>query len=965
MNPPLSRRRLIVAATVGAGAAALPSAVSAGRAAAAVPPQVTLPERGSHDTAAATNWSDGFVTGNGEYGAILYGTPTLEKVVVNHHRFVLPNGTRRLAPPVLANRLDGVRNKALAGDFAGATTDFTSGWSLRYTQQFHPGYELRLSTPGMTTADNYARIVDYRTGEVSSTWTDGSGTWTRRAFVSRADHVIVHELGSAPGRTVDLTLSVNTGLSGVPASVGFTTLATMSGADGYLNLRGTYPAGQGAFGYEGVTRVVATGGSVRVSGATIVVTAATRVLLLTKLGRYESATAWDARPLHAALAALAADYPTLLAPHVARHAPLYDRSRLDLRISPTDRQLPTGELIARQNNNRNVVDLALLERLYDSGRYLFLSSSGVLPPRLTGLWTGAWDGAWAGDFTTDANVNFQVAGGNILDLTEVMTGYFDLILGQLGDWRTNARNIYGTRGLLAPTRTDGEDGLMFHFDGGFPGHTWTGGADWLLYPLLEYYQVTGDAGFYRDRLAPALLELALFYEDFLTRVDSGGRVVFVPCFSVENVPGNTRRQLSINATGEIAAGRHALRAAIEAATVLGVEQGAGQGVQRWTALLGRLPDYRINGDGALAEWAWPTLTDNYNHRHAQHMYPVWPLHEITPEDRPDLTGPARRALDLRGDESLEAHGAVHRCLARARLKDGAGVYANLRKILGNNMVFRSLMTSHNPNLTTYNADAANSLPAIVAEALVYTRPGVLELLPALPDQLAKGTITGVRGRCRIRIDSLTWDVGAGTATATVTSDVTQTVTLICRRGISTIDTSAPVEASPLGGFARRVTLTAGVRTQLTVGLSGGGPDPGAGTVRLVNRNSGKVLDVNGGSTADGATVIQWPWSGAANQRWRLLANSDGSYRLSSVASGKVLTSTGDNQGATLVQSTDTNGANQCWKLTPAATAGYQRLVNVRTGLCADVEGGSGADGARVIQWSANGGANQEWQLVTL
>lgn len=960
MNTPINRRHFIATTLATAGAAALPTALFAGTADAAVPPQVTLPQRGIYDTTAAGNWTDAFLTGNGEYGAMIHGAPTLEKVIFTHHRFVLPNGTRNVTPPVLSGRLAGVRDKALAGDFNGATGDFTSGWSLRWTQTFHPGYELQISTPQMTGVGDYARITDFRTGEVTSTWTDSSGTWTRRAFVSRADRVIVHELTPAPGRTIDATLSVNTALSGVPGSVGFTTLATVSNGDGYLNLRGRYPSGQGAFGYEGVTRVVVSGGSVRVSGSSIVVSAAAKVLLLTKLDRYESSTAWDARPLHAALATLGTDYAASLTRHTPLHTALYDRSRLDLNVSAADRRLSTGELIARQNANRNVIDLALLERMYDSGRYLFLSSSGVLPPRLTGLWTGAWDAAWAGDFTTDANVNFQVAGGNILSLTEAMDGYFTLILGQLDDWRTNARNLYGTRGLLAPSRTDGEYGKMLHFDGGFPGHTWVGGADWLLYPLLEYYQVTGDATFYRTKLAPVLIELALFYEDFLTRTDAGGKVIFVPCFSMENSPGNTGRQLSINASGEIAAGKHALQAAIEAANFLGTEQGSGQGVQRWTALLAKMPDYRINGDGALAEWSWPSLTDRYNHRHVQHMYPVWPLHEINPEDKPDLVRYASRALDLRGDESGEAHGAIHRALARARLKDGAGVYGNLRKILGNNMVYRSLMTSHNPNLSIYNADAANSLPAILAEALIYTRPGVLELLPALPDQLAKGTITGVRGRNRIRIDALTWDLAARTVTAGVISDLTQTVTLICRRGIASITTGAAVTTSPLGGHARQVALTAGTTTQITVELSAG--TPSTGIVRLVNRRSGKVLDVYGGSTAEGAAAVQWPWTGGTNQQWRMLQNSDGSFRLSSVSSGKVLTSPNTNQGTALVQAADTNAANQRWRLV-AATTGYSRLVNAGNNLCADVEGGSTADGARIIQWPSNGGTNQEWQVV--
>lgn len=102
----------------------------------------------------------------------------------------------------------------------------------------------------MTTVNDYGRVDDFRTGEVSSSWTDQCGTWTRRAVVSRADDVIVHELILAPGRTIDTTLGVNTALDGVPSSVGFPTRATTSNGSGYLNLRGTYPSGQGAFGYE-------------------------------------------------------------------------------------------------------------------------------------------------------------------------------------------------------------------------------------------------------------------------------------------------------------------------------------------------------------------------------------------------------------------------------------------------------------------------------------------------------------------------------------------------------------------------------------------------------------------------------------------------------------------------------------------------------------------------------------------
>ncbi|WP_020120324.1 RICIN domain-containing protein [Streptomyces canus] len=139
-----------------------------------------------------------------------------------------------------------------------------------------------------------------------------------------------------------------------------------------------------------------------------------------------------------------------------------------------------------------------------------------------------------------------------------------------------------------------------------------------------------------------------------------------------------------------------------------------------------------------------------------------------------------------------------------------------------------------------------------------------------------------------------------------------------------------------------------------------------GTFKLVNRTSGKVLDVKDASTSDGAYAIQYPWTGGPSQQWKLLPNADGSYRLVSVKSGKVLESPGSSaQGAILDQGTDDGGGNQWWKLAPSKTSGYYRLVNVHNGWCADVKDASTNDAAYVIQWPTTDGPNQDWQTVAL
>ena len=66
----------------------------------------------------------------------------------------------------------------------------------------------------------------------------------------------------------------------------------------------------------------------------------------------------------------------------------------------------------------------------------------------------------------------------------------------------------------------------------------------------------------------------------------------------------------------------------------------------------------------------------------------------------------------------------------------------------------------------------------------------------------------------------------------------------------------------------------------------------------------------------------------------------------------------------LDQWSDTASTHQWWRLVGTGD-GYYSLVNVRSGLVADVSGGSLNDGAQVVQWAANGGTNQQWQLVAV
>ncbi|WP_245871075.1 family 43 glycosylhydrolase [Asanoa hainanensis] len=133
---------------------------------------------------------------------------------------------------------------------------------------------------------------------------------------------------------------------------------------------------------------------------------------------------------------------------------------------------------------------------------------------------------------------------------------------------------------------------------------------------------------------------------------------------------------------------------------------------------------------------------------------------------------------------------------------------------------------------------------------------------------------------------------------------------------------------------------------------------------LVNRTSGKALDVYNLATNDGARITQWARNDGTQQQWQFVDSGDGYYRLKSRHSGKVLDvynrSTAD--AAAIVQWADGNGTNQQFRLADS-DSGYVRLIARHSGKAVEVQNASTADGANVVQYTDWGGANQQWQLV--
>jgi len=782
----------------------------------------------------ATRWQDAFPAGNGTIGALVTGAIAQELVILNHDRLWLRSPAQPV--PDIAEHLPTVRRLLAEGRYQEASTVLNDALRdkgyVHRIDPYHPACALEISTPCGAPFADYQRTLNFETGEVTVQWREQGSTRERRLFVSRADDVVVLRIESEPSPlscTIALAPHDYKAVSGMGSGKSKAAATVpidfqMQASDGVLQITGHYQDG-GEFG--GLARVVPHGGCCATVDGTVSVTGAESVLVLVKLFANEPADVALPR-LAQEMAALPADYDHLFKRHVALHRELFLRAQVHL--SPDD--APTG------GNERDLLDAydgavptALIDRLSAYGRYLLISSSapGSLPANLQGIWNGDYAPAWASDFHNDENIQMNYWAALPGDLADTTLPYFDYYDRFLDDYRANARAVYGCRGILAPISqsTHGKihPGPWIH---------WTAGAGWLAQLYYDYWLFTGDEQFLRERAVPFLQEVALFYEDFLIK-DPDGKLLFSPSLSPENVPDCPGASIvTVNATMDVAIAREVLTNLCEACERLGIEA---EGVQRWRAMLAKLPEYQVNADGALREWLYPDLPDNYRHRHQSHLYPLFPGLEVTPETTPQLFDACRTAVEKRLTVGMQAQTGwsyAHMANIYARLGDGDRALECLER-LARSCVGPNLFTYHNDwraqGLSMYwgygsqppfQIDANLGFTAAVLEMLLFSKPGWVKLLPALPASWAQGSWSGLRCRGGISIDA-EWDMTAGRVRASLRSKTDQTITLVfpfepqsvaCESAACKPD--AAVTASVYGNHARTVHLSADQPLTITV-----------------------------------------------------------------------------------------------------------------------------------------------------
>jgi alpha-L-fucosidase 2 len=472
-------------------------------------------------------------------------------------------------------------------------------------------------------------------------------------------------------------------------------------------------------------------------------------------------------------AALRSPYQTLLARHLADYRPLFAACKIYLGPDPAPGSTTT-ERLQKLRADTAGSDAAYEAQYFQYGRYLLLAAAreNTLAFNNHNIWLDNLDGRWRGRWTL--NINIQECYWPVETTSLANTNHSLLIfteqLAAAGE-RT-ARELYGFPGWCAHHGTD----IWFNTapTDGNPRHaTWPLAGPWLLQQLYEHHLFNPADTAYLKRLYPLLRGSTEFLLHLLVTDPKTGYAVTCPATSPENTfvdPATGKNAtVSFGTAGDTQIVRRQLRDFVEAATTLDADPDLRQ---RAIAALEKLPPHQIGKHGQLQEWFYDFDEPEVTHRHLMNLYALHPDNDISPRLTPRFADASRRVLERR-NRGGKFHGnrgwsAAWKINFHARLLDPAGAYREFRSMLADTSIHAAREDSTITPSFEGN-QAIQGLTAGVAEMLLQSQHGELELLPALPDAWAPaGSITGLRARGGITLD-LSWR-NAQLATARLTLD---------------------------------------------------------------------------------------------------------------------------------------------------------------------------------------------------
>lgn len=603
---------------------------------------------------------------------------------------------------------------------------------------------------------DYVRELDIEESVARVKYSYNGVNYTREYFVSYPDNVMVLKIKADKGNSVNLVVR-NEGVHGNGQSN-----ETIFINNNVITLRGELTPGfeishTGNIGngmkYESQIKVLNQGGEVRDKEDKIEVSNAESVVIIMTAGTdYKNIfPTYRGEDPHAGVTerlnnAVAKGYEELRKSHEADYKNLFNRVKLNLGDLNLDK--PTDELLSSYREDKfNSLEVLL----FQYGRYLMISSSreGSLPANLQGVWNGENSPAWQSDYHFNVNLQMNYWPVDVTNLSECAIPLVDYVDGLRVPGRITAKEHCGLDGQYGWTVNTmnnifGFTAMGWMFDWGWAP---TSNA-WICQNLWETYQFTDNKEYLRNKIYPIMRESAYFWSNFLVEyTHSNGETYLVssPSYSPEHGPR------TIATTFDQQLVRQLFKDTISAINVLGVEEDK-EFKEELEYKLSRLFPTFIGSRGQVLEWKDEVVeAEEPNHRHISHLVGLYPGKEIN-KDTPELFEAAKVTINERGYLGT-GWSMANKINLLARLLDGNKAHLLLGNLLKNG-IMKNMFDTHPPFQIDGNFGATSG----IAEMLIQSHMGYINLIPALPEAWSTGSFTGLKARGNFEV-SANWNNG--------------------------------------------------------------------------------------------------------------------------------------------------------------------------------------------------------------